>query len=172
MADDFKELDKIGRETARLNDAIGRLSSEAQFRLGQNVPAEAFGERNKTKSQILKLRLLLNDLEAAASAAATSLRAKFGEDRGGVNLSMRRRVSGDPYAYFTTRLIDLFVDVHGLSKLTATTSGTRGESCYEFVDAVHLYAMLKPVGHEKLFKQLVRKRKAKKNPELPFYPIH
>ena len=35
-----------------------------------------------------------------------------------------------------------------------------------------IYAVGKPVGQEKLFKQLVRKRKAKKNPERPFYPIH
>ncbi len=91
---------------------------------------------------------------------------------GAANLSTRRRAFGSRYAYFMTRLIDLFVDVRGLEKLTSTTESRGGQSCYEFVDAVHQYAVGKPVGQEKLFKQLVRKRKTKKNPERPFYPIH
>ena len=69
-----------------------------------------------------------------------------------------------------TRLIDLFVDVRGLEKLTSTTESRGGQSCYEFVDAVHQYAVGKPVGQEKLFKQLVRKRKAKKEPRAAFLP--
>ncbi len=172
LADDLKVLVKIDHLTAQLNTEIGRLSPVSQGYLGRGLPRDAFGERNKRTNQISKLRFLLNDLEAATSSAATTLQAELGEDRGGANLSTRRRAFGSRYAYFMTRLIDLFVDVRGLEKLTSTTGSRGGQSCYEFVDAVHQYALGRPVGQVKLFKQLVRKRKAKKNPERPLYPIH
>ncbi len=171
VSEDTQTLKEIGHSAAELIPKVERLSGVARSVLEKALSDSAFAKRCDGMLAT-EIYLLLSDLRTAAPAAAAALSEKFGKDRGGPNLSTHRRAFGNPYAYFITRLVDLYVDVHGLENLTATIASRRGSSCYEFINAVHQYALGDSIGYEKLFKQLVRKRKAKKDPERPFYPIH
>ncbi len=167
VSDDVKALDEIRRGATELARKIERLSSIAHGLLGLELSESEFGKRFDGMLT-WEAFVLFRHLEEGAPRAAKALVGKYGEDHGGRNVSTRRLAYGDPYANFIGRLVDLYLGIHGKDRLSATTASRRGRSCYEFVDAVHKYTIGKPIGRERLFKHLARRRKTRCNPERSF----
>ena len=164
LADDYRSLAqiarlaKVGSDTLAIEEKISHLSGIAWTFLWLAVPDE-LGKRRAKQPSINEVLADRHWLALAARAAQQEMRKTFRKDVGGRNVSTRWRGYGDPNKYFITRLMDLWVAVHGLESLTKTVASTSAITCYGFVDAVVGWATGRRIGREKPFKHIVDKRR-------------